>query len=458
MNHLQTVFWFIVALGVLVTIHEFGHYYVARRCGIKVLRFSVGFGKVLASWRNKEGTVFAIAAIPLGGYVKMLDEREGNVDESEKHLAFTQKPVLSRIAVVVAGPVANFILAVLLYWILTLPGYRELTAVVGKVVPDSVAAQAGLEPGQTIVAVDGQPTLTRREFMQQLLNRLGESGEIHFRVQYPDSTLSYETVGELKEWLKESEEPDPIKGLGLELFRPMTKLELSQVQADSPASKAGLQVGDRLLKADGQGIKDWPTWVDYVKARPGQVITLEYQRENERIETQLTPVLHTQEDGSRVGRVGVGARFERWPEEMIISREYGVVESFVVAVDRTWEQSMFVLVSLKKLIVAEISTKNLSGPLTIAKVAGASAKAGWQNFVGFLALLSVFLGVMNLLPIPVLDGGHLLYYLIELAKGSPLPERVQVWGYQLGMVMVLGLMAIALYNDFSRAFRTVAVG
>ena len=452
MSLLQTVFWFIVALGVLVTVHEFGHYYVARRCGIKVLRFSVGFGKVLFSWHNKRGTEFALAALPLGGYVKMLDEREGEVAEHEKHLAFTQKPVLARIAVVVAGPVANFILAILLYWFLTMPGYNELSAVVGKVEPGSVAAQAGLEAGQRITAIDGQPTPTRQVFIQQLLNRLGESGEMRFRVQYPGSDLSYESVAELKEWLRGDAEPDPVAGLGLSLYRPPIQLTLSVVQQDSPAAKAGLQKGDKLLAAAGDKLDSWDEWVAYVESRANKSFDLSYQRAGQVISTQITPAEVTLKDGRRIGRVGVAATQSSWPKEMIIKREYGFVQSFVVSVDKTWEQSKFVLVSLKKLIVGQISTKNLSGPLTIAKVAGDSAKAGWQQFVSLLALLSVFLGVMNLLPIPVLDGGHLLYYVIELVKGSPLPDRVQLWGYQIGMVMVLGIMSVALYNDVVRLF------
>ncbi|MCV6627118.1 MAG: RIP metalloprotease RseP [Cellvibrionaceae bacterium] len=452
MDHLQTVFWFIVALGVLVTIHEYGHYYVARRCGIRVLRFSVGFGKVLSSWRNREGTEFAIAAIPLGGYVKMLDEREGEVPEHERDQAFNNKPVLCRIAVMVAGPLANFLLAILLYWVLTLPGYRELSNSIGEVKPGSVAELAGLEQGQTIVALDGHPTATRRELMQRLLNRLGESGEINFTVQYPGSNLVYETSAELTDWLKGAEEPDPIEGLGLKLYRPAIKMVLSSVQADSPAATAGLQKGDRLLSADGEDLAGWDQWVDYVQARAGQSIAITYERDGQQHSANLTPKLVELDGGRKVGRVGMAASTEPWPKEMIIERDYSVLESFGVALNRTWEQTGFVFVSLKKLILGEISPKNLSGPITIAKVAGDTAKLGWQNYVGFLALLSVFLGVMNLLPIPVLDGGHLLYYLIELVKGSPLSERVQQWGYQVGLVLVLGLMAVALYNDFARAF------
>ncbi|MCV6615368.1 MAG: RIP metalloprotease RseP, partial [Cellvibrionaceae bacterium] len=300
--------------------------------------------------------------------------------------------------------------------------------------------------------LDGHPTATRRELMQRLLNRLGESGEINFTVQYPGSNLVYETSAELTDWLKGAEEPDPIEGLGLKLYRPAIKMVLSSVQADSPAATAGLQKGDRLLSADGEDLAGWDQWVDYVQARAGQSIAITYERDGQQHSANLTPKLVELDGGRKVGRVGMAASTEPWPKEMIIERDYSVLESFGVALNRTWEQTGFVFVSLKKLILGEISPKNLSGPITIAKVAGDTAKLGWQNYVGFLALLSVFLGVMNLLPIPVLDGGHLLYYLIELVKGSPLSERVQQWGYQVGLVLVLGLMAVALYNDFARAF------
>jgi len=447
---IEQVFWFIIALGVLVTIHEYGHYYVARRCGVKVLRFSVGFGKVLLSRRNKEGTEFTLAAIPLGGYVKMLDEREGEVDPDEKHMAFTQKPVLARIAIVAAGPIANFILAVLLFWVLTLPGTTELTPVVGAVEKGSIAEQAGLEAGQTIVAVDGAPTPTRQALAQQLLNRLGETGEIEFTVQYPKSDLSYQSTASLDKWLQGIDQPEPFSGLGLTLFSPKASLDVRFVQDDSPASKAGLLFGDSILSADNITMTSWDAWVSYVQERPGQLIDLQIRRDGSAINMPLTPMLYTKDDGTKIGRVGIGPKVDPWPESMILKRQYGVMESFVVAVKRTKDTSAFVLLSLKKLIVGEISTKNLSGPFTIAKVASASASAGWQSYVGFIALLSIFLGVMNLLPIPVLDGGHLMYYLIELFKGSPLPDRVQLWGYQAGMVMVLGIMAVALYNDVSR--------
>ncbi|MGD8176970.1 sigma E protease regulator RseP [Marinimicrobium sp. ARAG 43.8] len=446
---IQTILWFLVALIVLVAVHEFGHFYVARRCGVKVLRFSIGFGKVIWRRYDRHGTEYALASIPMGGYVKMLDEREGEVPEEELERAFNRQNVWKRIAIVAAGPLANFILAVLLFWLLMIPGTQEPIPVIGEVAPGSVAASAGLEPGQEILSVDGQPTPTWQALHQQLLRRLGESGTISFRVKYPDSELQYVSQASLENWLRGVDEPDPVAGLGLTLDRPNTRPIIGEVVADSPAAQAGLQVGDRVLSADGQPVPDWMHWVNYVRERPGEEIQVIVEREGGQESLVVTPDTVNQ-DGERFGRVGVALQWQPWPEERIREYRYGPVESFVAGVDRTWETAGFVLLSVKKLVVGEISTKNLSGPITIAKVAGDSAEGGWKSFVGFVALLSIFLGVFNLLPIPVLDGGHLLYYFIEVIKGSPVSERVQQVGYQMGLVMVVGLMVLAFYNDIMR--------
>lgn len=450
MEGLQTILWFLVALGVLVTIHEFGHFYVARRCGVKVLRFSVGFGKPLWSVYDRQGTEYTVSAIPLGGYVKMLDEREGDVPEHMLPYAFTRKSVWQRIAIVAAGPVANFILAVLLFWVMLLPGVTDIVPIVGKVEPNSVAAEAGLEAGQEIKAVDGEPTPTWQALNRQLLQRLGESGTIGFTLSYPDSSLTYETEASLTDWLKGVDEPNPIKGLGLTLYQPPFEVVIAKVMPDSPAEAAGLQVNDKVLSADGEAMEEWNTWVKYVRARPGQAMVLEVERNGRILELDITPKRILTEDGKPQGRVGVSPVVPEWPPEMLRQYEYSPITAFSKAVEKTWETSHFVLVSVKKLLLGQISTKNLSGPITIAKVAGASAKAGWDYYIGFLALLSVSLGVFNLLPIPVLDGGHLLYYMVEAVKGSPVSERVQMLGYQVGLFVVVGVMMLAVYNDIMR--------
>ena len=450
MESVLTIVWFLVALGVLVTFHEFGHFYVARRCGVKVLRFSVGFGKPLYTWHDRRGTEFAIASIPLGGYVKMLDEREGEVAPEERHLAFNGKSVWQRMAIVVAGPLANFILAVLLFWIMLLPGTTDVAPVIGAVEPDSVAAEAGLEPGQEIVAVDGVAVRTWQDLNRQLLKRLGESGTISFTVQYADSSLQYESEARLDSWLRGEEEPNPVQGLGIALWVPTFEPLVAEVMADSPAQLAGLLPGDRIISVDDRSVPGWEELVAEIQRRPGQAVNLGYERDGEVYYTSLTPRAVTADSGQQVGQIGVMPVPPEWPEHMLRTREYTLLGGFQKAVDKTWETSGFVLLSVKKLIMGEISTKNLSGPITIAKVAGASAKAGFNYYVGFLALLSISLAVFNLLPIPVLDGGHLLYYAIEAVKGSPVSERVQAAGYQVGLMLVMGLMVLALYNDVMR--------
>ena len=437
---------FLVAIIILVTVHEFGHFYVARRCGVKVLRFSLGFGKVL--WRRYDsyGTEFSLSALPFGGYVKMLDEREGEVPAELLDQAFTRKTVWQRMAIVLAGPIANFILAILLFWGLLLQGERGLIPVVGTIDPGSVAAAAGLEVGQEIVSVDGKETPTEQLLAQQLLNRLGESGEITFKVRYPKSTLQYELHATLDNWLKGIKDPDPIKGIGLELAFPVDAVA-GEIKPGSPAERAGLKTGDKILQADDLLIKDWRAWFDYVRAHAGKTIQLKVARADETLDLTVTPESF-EEKGVSYGRVGMGNQLP--PDELFRHYEYGIGGALVASVKRTWDTSTGVLVGVKKLILGQISTNNLSGPISIAKVAGSSAQIGLKPFIGFLAFMSVLLGVFNLLPIPVLDGGHLVYLYIEAIRGKPVSEKVQVVGFQLGLFLVISLSILALYNDILR--------
>ena len=450
MELLYTVLITLATLAVLVTVHEYGHFWVARRCGVKVLRFSVGFGRGLYRWRDKQDTEYVIASIPLGGYVKMLDEREGDVPPEELHMAFNRKPVLQRIAVVSAGPLANLGLAVAAYWFLFMAGETGYVPVIGEIEAGSVADVAGLEAGQEIIAVDGGETPTWQAVNFRLLDRIGDTGPIRFSVKYPDSDVIYESEGVLQRWLSSEEQPDLLGGLGITLYTPDVPPVVDEVVPDSPAAAAGLQPGDRVLRADGQEMRLWMDWVKYVRARPSEPITLEIERNGSLDQVVVIPEALTDEDGEVFGRVGVSVAMPEMPPEMIRRFHRGPLEALGAGFTRTGEVMAFTLSSIKKMVMGLISPKNLSGPITIAKVASASAKSGLESYISFLALLSVSLGVLNLLPIPVLDGGHLLFYTLELLAGRPVPEKIQALGYQVGLFIVLGIMVLALYNDVAR--------
>lgn len=450
MDMLYTIAITLVTLSVLVAVHEYGHFWVARRCGVKVLRFSIGFGKPLFSWRDKLGTEYAVAAVPLGGYVKMLDEREGEVPAEERDQAFNGKPVLQRIAIVGAGPLANLLLAVCAYWFLFMAGESGYAPVIGEVEPGSVADVAGLEPGQEIVAVDRTETPTWQALSFRLLDRIGDTGPITFAVKYPGSDVVYESHAVVQQWLSEEEQPDLYRGLGISLYTPEVPPVVDRVIDGGAAQETGLRSGDRILRADGVAMPLWMDWVDYVRARPGQSIVLEYERDGQLFQTLITPRAVSDENGDTFGQVGLAVALPEMPAEMIREFHRGPVEALGASFTRTGELVMFTLNSIKKMVMGLISPKNLSGPITIAKVASASAKSGLEAYISFLALLSVSLGVLNLLPIPVLDGGHLLFYTAELLAGRPVPEKIQALGYQVGLFLVLGIMVLALYNDFAR--------
>jgi len=449
MELFNTLLITILTLGVLVAVHEFGHFWVARRCGVKVLRFSIGFGKPLWSRTDAQGTEYVVAAIPLGGYVKMLDEREADVDMDELDRAFNRKPVLQRIAVVAAGPIANFLLAIVAFWALFLSGESGYAPIIGDVEAGSVAEIAGLEPGQEIVAVDGEATPTWQALSFRLLDRIGDTGRINFAVKYPDSDVIYESEAVVDRWLAGQEEPDLYGGLGLRLYTPPVIPLVGELVAGGPAETAGFQPGDKVLYADGLEMTLWTDWVNYVRARPGEPIEVTIEREGAAVQLTLVPD-RVEEEGESVGRVGMGVSLPSMPDSMVRQFQRGPVESLGAAMTRTGDLVVFTLSSIKKMIQGLISPKNLSGPITIAKVASASAKSGLESYISFLALLSISLGVLNLLPIPVLDGGHLLYYTVELLAGRPVPEKIQALGYQLGLFLVLGIMMLALYNDFAR--------
>jgi regulator of sigma E protease len=449
MSALYMIVGTLVALGVLVTFHEFGHFWVARRCGVKVLRFSVGFGMPLLRWSDRKGTEYVVAAIPLGGYVKMLDEREGDVPPELADQSFNRKSVYQRIAIVIAGPVANFLLAIVFFWVLAMLGSQQVRPVVGGVEPGSIAEKAGLSSGQEIVSVDGEAVSGWAGVNLQLVRRLGESGSIALNVRDQGSDVETPRSLVLNDWLKGAAEPDPIRSLGIRPWRPALPPVLAELDPKGPAQAAGLKTGDRLLALNGEPVDEWQKVVDWVRVHPDTRISVGVERNGARLDVPVDLVTRG-EGTAATGYLGAGVKGVDWPPEMLREVSYGPVAAVAEGARRTWTMSVLTLDSLKKMLFGELSVKNLSGPITIAKVAGASAQSGVGDFLNFLAYLSISLGVLNLLPIPVLDGGHLLFYLIEWVRGRPLSEKVQGWGVQIGVSLVVGVMLLALVNDLGR--------
>lgn len=455
MDTLQMILVTIVTLGILVTIHEYGHFWVARRLGVKVLRFSIGFGTPLLQWKDKDGVEYQIAAIPLGGYVKMLDEREAEVDEAEQHRAFNRQTPPVRIAIAAAGPLGNFLLAIAAWWLVFANGVQGVAPVVGSVQADSIAEQAGVAVGDEIVSVDGEETPTWNALRMRLLDRVGESGDIQLvvredAIESASTSTTRELTAELNGWLIGEEEPDVIGGLGIDLYRPTLEPVLDQVMADGAAAEAGFQSGDRILSVNGEPVASWQAWVEQVQASPGQAMDVLVERQGRNELLILTPVARTAGEGPEQGYAGVSVVVPEWPEHLKREFSYSIIGAAGAAVNKTWEMTRFTLDALGKMITGLLSPKNLSGPITIAKVAGASAQYGLFAWLGLLALLSVSLAVLNLLPIPVLDGGHIVYASLEWVMGRPVSERIQMMANQVGLVLVLSLMAFAIYNDVLR--------
>lgn len=445
-----TLLAFIVAIAVLVVIHELGHFVVARWFDVKVQRFSVGFGRVLWSKRFGHGeTEWVLSAIPLGGYVKMLDEREGEVAPEELPRAFNRKPVLQRMAIVVAGPIANLLLAVVMYFALFLHGVPGIKPVLGEVAADTPAAQAGVQPQQTIVSINGQPTPSWMDVRWALLDLvlLKQSATMELHTAQGEKTFR---VLETASLTPDDLDGDFLRKLGLRLHQPPVHPVIGKLVPGGVAEKAGLQVDDRIVMADGREPALWEDWVEIVRAHPGVPLEIEIERAGKRMKLVLTPDVFD-EDGKNIGRIGAAARIDREAfEAMLTVVRYPVGGAALEAVRRTWDTSVLSLKMMGKMVVGEVSLKNLSGPITIADYAGQSAQIGLGAYIGFLALISISIGILNLLPIPLLDGGHLLYYSVELLKGSPVPESLWELGQRAGIALLVTMMAFALYNDISR--------
>jgi regulator of sigma E protease len=452
MTILSYVLAFLFAIGVLVAVHEYGHFWMARRCGIRVLRFSIGFAKRLWTRTDRQGTEYAISAIPLGGYVKLLDEREGPVPSQDLSFAYNRKPVWQRILVLLAGPFANFLFAAVAYWILFMAGIPALKPVLGEVTPDSFAARAGLVAGDQIVGVAGRDTGTREAVVLALLDRLMEGGTIELTVRSAEGSTRVAPLRIEGSTLPLTEPGALLPGLGLEFWYPAVPAEVGNILQGSPAERAGLKTGDRIVAVDGEPVADFPSLVKLVQPQPGKTLEFTIERAGGR---SVVPVeVKAERDGDKlVGRIGVQpASPGTIPEDMKTRERYGPLGSVARAVDKTWEMSALTVRLLWNVGTGDVSVKNLSGPINIAEYAGFSARQGILAFLSFLAIVSVSLFVLNLLPIPILDGGQIVYQLAELVKGSPLSEQAQAVGQKVGIFLLLVLMSFAFYNDLSRLF------
>jgi regulator of sigma E protease len=444
---------FIIAISILVAVHEFGHFWVARRLGIKVLRFSIGFGKPV--WLRRFGadrTEFAIAALPLGGYVRMLDEREAPVSPGEAARAFNRQSLATRSAVILAGPVFNFIFAVAAYWLMFVSGVPGLKAVIGEVSPDTVAATAGFVANDEILSVGSTPTPTWDAATLELLDAALASDSVTIEVRQPDGArrqLQIDFAGVDNALDKGG----LLQNLGFTVWRPSVPAIIDRLVKDGPAELAGLQAGDRVVGVDGREVADWGAWVDYVREHPRRELSVEIERAGQTLVLPLTPRA-VEDNGETIGQIGAYVRPPpaEVQESMRTLLRYGPLEAVGKAFGNTWEMTTLTLRTLWGMLSGKASVENISGPISIAQYAGYSASIGWASFLKFLAIVSISLGVLNLLPIPVLDGGHLLYNVIEWMRGKPLSDAAQQLGQQLGILLLLMLMSVAFYNDLNRLF------
>lgn len=450
---LITITAFVVAISVLVAVHEFGHFWVARKLGFKVLKFSIGFGRPLWVYKGRDDMEFMISAIPLGGYVKMLDEREGPVAPEDLHRAYNRKSVASRLAVLSAGPAFNFLFAVVAYWVLFVIGISGLKPVVGDVAVDSPAAAAGMERGDLIISIGDREIRSWAQVPLSLIEVLLDSGDIAMGVVGADGyqrSLTIDVRG------RENELSDPsllFSGLGFNRWFPLIPPLLDEITPGGAADQAGLQSGDLVVSADGVSVDDWRSWVEFIRARPGTDISMQIERDGRRLEMQMS-IARVETEQGVIGRIGASVRVppgDLYADLRTVER-YSFFSALGRGLTRTWDTSILTLRLVGRMISGQISAQNISGPISIAAYAGAAASLGLEEFLGLLAILSISLGIVNLLPIPLLDGGQMVYVAAEGITGKPLSEKVQLLGQKIGIAMLLMIMGLAFYNDFNRLF------
>ncbi|NOH47277.1 sigma E protease regulator RseP [Vibrio rotiferianus] len=441
---------FIVALGILVAVHEFGHFWVARRCGVKVEKFSIGFGKSIWSKVGKDGTEYSISMIPLGGYVKMVDSRIDDIPEHEKHLAFDQKPLWKRTSIVAAGPIFNFLFAIVAYWLVFLIGVPAVKPVIGEVTPNSIVAQAGIESGMELKSISGIKTPDWESVNMGLISHIGDDSVTMTLSSANEVGSEVTRTLDIRDWNFDPETQSTMQSLGFKPYTPEVFTELAQVSEGGAAEKAGLQADDKIIAINGNKISKWEEVVEAIRSHPETPMELTVLRQGEEQSFTLTPGSRELANKQLVGFAGIAPKVAEWPESYRFELQFGVFESIGKAIDKTGQVIGLTISMLKKLIVGDVGLNNLSGPISIAKGAGATADYGLVYFLGFLALISVNLGIINLVPLPMLDGGHLLFFAIEAVIRRPVPEKVQEMGYKIGGAIIFSLMALALFNDFTR--------
>ncbi|MDK9738585.1 sigma E protease regulator RseP [Vibrio sp. D404a] len=441
---------FIVALGILVAVHEFGHFWVARRCGVKVEKFSIGFGKSIWSKAGKDGTEYSLSVIPLGGYVKMLDGRVDDISEEQQQYAFDKKPLWKRTAIVGAGPAFNFLFAIFAYWLVFLIGVPAVKPVIGEVAPQSIAAQAGIESGMELKSISGIKTADWESVNIGLISHIGDESMTVTVASEGNIGNEQQLTLDLTQWSFDPETESAMSTLGFKPFSPEISTVLAQVIEDGAAYAAGFEAGDQIVNISGTAINDWPMVVEAIRSNPGQELSVIVDRNGYQTELTLTPKSRELSDGSSIGYAGIAPEVAEWPEDYRFELQFGVFEAVGKAIDKTGQIIDLTLTMLKKLIVGDVGLNNLSGPISIAKGAGTTADYGLVYFLGFLALISVNLGIINLVPLPMLDGGHLLFFAIEAITRKPVPEKVQEMGYRVGSAIIFSLMALAIFNDFTR--------
>jgi len=445
---MTTLLAFVFTLAVLIVFHEFGHYLVARRSGVKVLRFSVGFGPVIAQRTDRHGTEWVLSALPLGGYVKMLDEREGEVPPEQLDQTFNRKKLGARAAIVAAGPIANFVLAIILFWVLYMVGVPTAKPIIGTPPPHTPAFLAGMQAGETVVAVNGEHPGDWQDLHWLVLKHALRQAPLVLETTEINGHYAYRRLNHHLD--AESLERSPLAALGLVHYLPPIPPVLGELLENGAAARAGLHVGDRVVSVNGGAIAHWDDWVSYIKASPNKHLTLEIARAGQTLTMKVRPE-PIENNGVTIGRIGASPKIDPAVFASLMEEvRYAPWPALQRALQRTWELSAFSLEMLGRMVSGQASLKNLSGPLTIADYAGQSAQSGWTSFIAFLALVSISLGVLNLLPVPLLDGGHLLYYFAELLTGRPVPERVQEFGLKIGMGLLAALMFLAIYNDLQR--------